>query len=623
MARSWDLWDTLIVRCVLTPVEVFEIVEERTSYSGFARARTEAEVLSRAEVKETSLRRIYDYLATDGASRRRLMDEESAVEAALVSPIAANIRAFRSSDVILSDMYLGSEQLLDLLRKCGLEVSRERLFVSCEHGATKSAGALFRLVMKQTTLEVHRGDNLHSDVSVPRALGLQAKHYRGAELSARERGWQAMGKHEARLAGVARAARLAAPTDDENETAEWTVFSQCVAPLLVGFVSWVMGEATARGISRLRFLSRDGQILHRVAQSLAAARGTPVEMRYTYASRQALHLPGHESMTTTAEWLFADTAYLSIEVIARRLAVETRELQAALGRFLKVDPTANLSAADRETVRRTVLDPEMASVVRRASERVFPAARDYLRREGFLDRGDGSIGIIDVGWNGRMQRSLEAVVRKAGGDVTRIHGFYLSVAPSCVFPTGERVHGYLSDPFLKEKCDHWPNRHRAVLEHVLSADHAGVAGYEFDSEGRGKPVLGPAPSAAALTTVRRRQEAIMAFVERFCAMEQLVGPGLAGGLSKVEGAFRQFVERPSRAEAIVFKDENRSEQQVESHHVPLVRHLSFRQAVHRQGRNGWGLWPEGSFAISGLSWLQTSRRVLQQARRFMRACLEH
>jgi hypothetical protein len=89
----------------------------------------------------------------------------------------------------------------------------------------------------------------------------------------------------ARLALASRAARTAVPAAPGRETAIRDVAAGVAAPALVMFASWLLAESRRRGLEQLRFLSRDGQVLHELARRLATASGGGPDLEYVYSSR--------------------------------------------------------------------------------------------------------------------------------------------------------------------------------------------------------------------------------------------------------------------------------------------------------------------------------------------------
>ena len=93
------------------------------------------------------------------------------------------------------------------------------------------------------------------------------------------------GELAARFANASRVARAAVPAEAGRETAIRDVAAGVAAPALVAFVLWLLEEAERRGLRRLRFLSRDGQVLYELARRLATATGIGLDLEYVYSSR--------------------------------------------------------------------------------------------------------------------------------------------------------------------------------------------------------------------------------------------------------------------------------------------------------------------------------------------------
>jgi hypothetical protein len=90
-----------------------------------------------------------------------------------------------------------------------------------------------------------------------------------------------------------------------------------VAPVLGAFVSWVLATARERGWRRLYFVSRDGQILVRMARELAGGLG--LDCRYLHGSRQAWFLAALDGfdLESAADWLFVSGHSLAPPMVAQ------------------------------------------------------------------------------------------------------------------------------------------------------------------------------------------------------------------------------------------------------------------------------------------------------------------
>ena len=171
--RSFDLFDTLVARRCVYATRIFDIVEQTSGQSGFARARMAAE--AEVSTDEYTLDDIYRRLAEtqkilpDEAERLKAL--ELATEKANLFPIAEHCQDVRPADVVISDMYLPSEWLSTVLREsCGLQP--RKLFIS-SHGKRK--GAVWPAVQQEMRLIEHVGDNPVTDQTAAQAAGIAAR----------------------------------------------------------------------------------------------------------------------------------------------------------------------------------------------------------------------------------------------------------------------------------------------------------------------------------------------------------------------------------------------------------------------------------------------------------------
>ena len=189
-----------------------------------------------------------------------------------------------------------------MLVRCGYCVPDGTLYVSNEVGATKRAGSLFRHMLEKENLTArdltHCGDGVESDFLGARKAGVLTELFTGTQLNRLERAMLSVPSRSpwvtSQLAGISRVTRLSVPEDASDVLAgSVAIASSVVAPLLVGFVSWVLQDAKAQGLERLYFVARDGQVLHKIAQALKPE----LEVRYLYGSRQAWYIPSAFSVS--------------------------------------------------------------------------------------------------------------------------------------------------------------------------------------------------------------------------------------------------------------------------------------------------------------------------------------
>jgi len=172
MVKSWDCFDTLLGRTYHYPRSIFNIIGNITNNQYFHDSRVSAE---RNALKKT-LEDIYELLP--GYSK----ELEIETEKQYTFPIKENFDAVEDGDIVVSDMYLSSEQILELLRYHGID---KDITVYSSYGG-KASGKIWDSIKQKHNIDIHIGDNLYSDVTIPRLNGINAFYYHGSNLSYHE-----------------------------------------------------------------------------------------------------------------------------------------------------------------------------------------------------------------------------------------------------------------------------------------------------------------------------------------------------------------------------------------------------------------------------------------------------
>ncbi len=195
--HSFDVFDTLITRIVMDPKDVFLIMQERLDAAvpslptvlirSFWGQRVWAEYSARrySNADDITLEEIYGNLGSRwrlSLAQRRLLEAlEMQVESDVLCPISGAARlvdAARKQGAVffISDSYLPVEFIRRILTRYGFLKSSENLFVSGTLGRSKRSSRLFTHIMKELRVPAssltHFGDNVFSDIVVPRRLGI-------------------------------------------------------------------------------------------------------------------------------------------------------------------------------------------------------------------------------------------------------------------------------------------------------------------------------------------------------------------------------------------------------------------------------------------------------------------
>ena len=188
---SFDIFDTLIVRDVSRPSDVFRIMEKRLRDPLFSEKRVRAEKTARTKSADHEVT-IYDiYQCFEGITPEKVKNYislELDTELLVCRPDGRTIRFYEQCRehypmILISDMYLPGGLMEKLLGKCGI-TGYQKLYISCDLHRTKRSGALYDHVLSDLCINagqlLHIGNDIVSDLLCARRKGLHAIKVRPA-----------------------------------------------------------------------------------------------------------------------------------------------------------------------------------------------------------------------------------------------------------------------------------------------------------------------------------------------------------------------------------------------------------------------------------------------------------
>ncbi|MDQ5979089.1 MAG: hypothetical protein QG602_2063 [Verrucomicrobiota bacterium] len=627
---SYDVFDTVVTRAFAHPRDLFVQVGVRLKKQGlvagdefsFARARWAAELGARKKSPWTEVllddiyRELTALLSWDKATAAIAQRTELEVESRHLHGIPitreqlARDRTEAGRLLFLSDMYLPAAILRPWLEREGVVTADDLLLISGEVRGNKSSGQLFAIAQQQTggdfTRWRHAGDHPFADVAKPRELGITVTHFTAAHLTGRERRTRGTEGEFAQpwrslLAGAMRLARLERAPAGERDAVLWETGATVAGPLFYGFVRWTLGEARRRGLRRLYFLARDGQIFHRIAQAVQAVEPHGVECHYLHASRVLFSGPAEIGSVEAVRAIVAPHAvFHSLRQCLLPLGLDEAWAAAHLPeRFRSFEPTANLPQVEREALADWLTAPERGAADEAALARRIREGRAYLQSVGLV--AGAPVGLVDAGWFGTIQRNLEHILGGPAGPAP-LTGFYLGLMPAGDRPFAGEAFAYTNHfaplPLLREES------HKVLIELMAQADHGQAAGFEL-RDGRWTVRLqdtGPVDLAA----VRLFQEAVLAFVGRMLAIQSEAEAPEEAFARAVIGIYRHLHDRPTAREARVLGFLPHSDQYFEQRHAGLCADLNLREmltALRDYQRRPPHWWVQGQAALGHAAWL--------------------
>lgn len=271
----------------------------------------------------------------------------------------------------------------------------------------------------------------------------------------------------------------------------------CVtAPVLFAYVSWVLTDAAERGKERLYFLARDGYVMYRIAEILCKKYKFSVECRYLYASRIAWRLPQYHLMGEACmDKICLNGIDVTLDKILERGALSIKEKEQ-----IRIQLGLNLKEMDRVLKKEEIehykeiliQNTEMLRYVYQHSREAYQTTYGYLEQEGLLE--SGNFAIVDAGWTGSMQESLNCLIENMKTDrkiqIGLIDGYYFGMLG---YPVKENVPENYHTWYFKGKGD---RKRKIFFSHNLfecmcCAKDGMTIGYRYNrEENQYEPVFG-------------------------------------------------------------------------------------------------------------------------------------
>lgn len=258
-----------------------------------------------------------------------------------------------------------------------------------------------------------------------------------------------------------------------------TVATGVAGPVLAAFVLWVLDRCKEAGIDQVYFLSRDGEVMLDVADSLPAELTSGFELRRLEVSRAAISVPA-ASLIGIDNWVTAGVRPGGFLVQQReRIPGSTLVTRAGLSLETDAELLSSIVAdaaqpfSDEEFQRWLELlaqDRVRARIAEQSRSKLQPVI-EYFAQEGLADPKRSAM--IDVGWTGQQAAMLSAIAEHVGGPAP----LHLHVGRLREGPTMTEIDqmAWLFDDRATLRTLQNPV---ALFETFCATDLGGVSGYE-------------------------------------------------------------------------------------------------------------------------------------------------
>lgn len=370
-----------------------------------------------------------------------LVQEELAIEKESLKPnhrLISALRSFRKLGArvfFVSDMYLETEHIQELLRHFGIDDAFDGGVSSASAGCCKWNGGLFSALKKGDLIpgfscgsNLHIGDNRHADTRAARALKMKAIHYRSFHTLIR--------RPVSRMIGILKRKILLRPlttsmqkkmTQCLNEhIAALDATEQCLfrvgytlAPAVVHYLSYI--DIWSRVSGRpVYFISSEATTLHRLSTMLnsASTMYTLPALDRLKALHQFLFL-GLEEMqeydpVPVLWFLNLGSRQATFSNILERIGIQPESLPFPKAVYEEMPRSTQLESIGKLIKHKPLLTQHL----QKAHEQILRS----LQQTSFFN--ERKVIVADVGWSGTIQGLLEGSMELLHENID-IEGIYL------------------------------------------------------------------------------------------------------------------------------------------------------------------------------------------------------
>lgn len=447
---SFDIFDTLLVRLTRNPKEVFNILEKDFEKKfGYKKNvmidRINAESLARSKSHNEEIlfddvyieMRKYKNVEIEWLKVRELELEKSLLKVnPRIKPIYDYCRLKGKRIIIESDMYISRDYIEKVLHENGLKY--DKLYLSSELNKTKRSGTMFEYMIEKEGVTpqkiLHIGDSIKSDY-------LMAKKHKIKSLLVYKK------RYVMKQMNTNRFDELIQDKIEKSENSYERIGHSILGPLYLGFSKWLLNNLEKNKIDSVFFLSRDGYVMKKAFDKINNGN---INSKYLYVSRKGLIVPALYYFNSLDEMLDLTNIEvlknITYELFLNKIGLtsddcieELKKLEISGNTILNGDKLRNdekfkqfyLSIKDKMIFNSKIRLKELLA---------------YLEKNEF----HGKLAIVDIGWQGTMQKSIELILKKANIPV-EIFGYYIGIKQSGYDNYQKyKMYGYVFDPIKND-----------------------------------------------------------------------------------------------------------------------------------------------------------------------------
>lgn len=297
---SFDIFDTLLVRPVKNPSDIFKIIGYKCNIENFRQfriiAEAKARLLRNKEDDDITFDDIYIQLSKllnlDEKTTKLIKSIEFDVESKYLTPRKSVQKIYKEAlkkgkeIIFVSDMYLPEYFIIELLNNNGFK-HYKKLYLSSKEKLAKGTGRLFQKICSDFEQEnvlpnqiLHIGDNEHADIDVAKRYNLEVFYVpKTIKVMASLPQFNILFKTDhisldtCFLIGFLANKLFDEPYIKYDENSFFNgktenISKIVLAPFLICFSKWILEKIREDDVKNLCFIWRDGYLPHKIFNKL-------------------------------------------------------------------------------------------------------------------------------------------------------------------------------------------------------------------------------------------------------------------------------------------------------------------------------------------------------------------
>lgn len=452
---SFDIFDTLIVRNVSKPSDIFEIVEReynlkyKNKIKNFKKQRILAETKARKQnFEEVTINQIYENLISIYSKEICLILENIEKETEIkycqltnnldVLNIYNNALKNKKKIIITSDMYLEEVTIKKILKNANIHY--DKLYLSSKINKTKVTGNLYKYILNDLNITyndiLHIGNNLKSDYKTPKKNKIKSILIKNSNINI--------------YPSLSINILNSFIKNNIINTNYYEDFGyKNFGPILYSFCKYLYDELEKNNINKVYFLSRDGFIIKNAFDTINNNKN--IKSYYMYASRRSLIVPSFIKYSNSNEIISSMKLpkKITINNLNKKLGIENKNFN-------------NSEKYDLQSkFIKNYIDKNM-DIIKKNAQEEYNNLIKYLNKINFKDK----VAIVDIGWYGNMQKSLCNLFPNVD-----IYGYYIGVKNNL---KDININGYLFDNKHNNKIRKTIDQSNALFEFIFLTQHGSV-----------------------------------------------------------------------------------------------------------------------------------------------------